>query len=148
MGIEQKIQNAHLITEVYGTWPSFHDAEVLRVTLDREGDDSRWGPHLDACIHTFYMTQEVDDRGYLVLVKHRKVHLRFHSVQVLYLEGFNNQNVLFTLKIVDISDRLMEDIHYEVTFEASAGMSASFQCHSVSVEAVDPWEPDLAPAKT
>jgi hypothetical protein len=30
------IENASLITEYFGFWPSFHDAEVMRVELIRE----------------------------------------------------------------------------------------------------------------
>ena len=35
MGIETKIENANLLTDIFGCFPSFHDAEVLRITLDR-----------------------------------------------------------------------------------------------------------------
>jgi hypothetical protein len=29
------IDDHHLVTDVFGAWPSFHDAEVHRVVLDR-----------------------------------------------------------------------------------------------------------------
>ena len=34
MKIEEKIQNSHLLTDIFGYWPSFHDAEVLSLTIN------------------------------------------------------------------------------------------------------------------
>lgn len=34
------IAGAELLTSLFGAWPSFHDAEVLRLALDRGADPS------------------------------------------------------------------------------------------------------------
>ena len=34
------IQNEHLLTDVFGRFPSFHDAEVIGISLNRRGRDS------------------------------------------------------------------------------------------------------------
>ena len=33
------IEYAEAITSIFGYWPSFHDAEVLTMHLDRDGED-------------------------------------------------------------------------------------------------------------
>jgi hypothetical protein len=33
------VENAAALTKIFGKWPTFHDAEVLRIVLDRAGDD-------------------------------------------------------------------------------------------------------------
>jgi hypothetical protein len=60
------IDNHELLTRIFGTWPSFHDAEVLTVRLDRSGNSADDGPALEAAIHVFRMTSEIDSRGYYV----------------------------------------------------------------------------------
>jgi hypothetical protein len=54
-----QIERAAELEEVFGQWPSFHDAEVLALRLDR-GDDSTdpqsMGPRLEADIYVFELT--------------------------------------------------------------------------------------------
>jgi hypothetical protein len=33
------VANAHALTQIFGYWPSFHDAEVLTMCFDRAGED-------------------------------------------------------------------------------------------------------------
>ena len=76
----------------FGYWPSFHDAEVVSITLDRL-NASR------VVIHTFTATREIDARGYYVLRNHTLTTIRFHDVLNLEIKGFSNQNVIFGLSI-------------------------------------------------
>jgi hypothetical protein len=66
MGIEDKIANCQLLTDIFGRFPSFHDAEVLSVTLDRQ-EISGDRPNLKAAIYVFEMTPEVSSEGKYVL---------------------------------------------------------------------------------
>src|SRR6266550_5444997 len=93
------IEHSDKLTGIFGRWPSFHDAEVLRLALDRTGPE---GPTLDVQIHVFAATSEVDSTGHYVLKNHTLVTLRFTEVAVENLQWFNKQNVLFELAIVDI----------------------------------------------
>jgi hypothetical protein len=120
MGIESKIQNSHLLTDIFGRWPSFHDAEVLRIMLDR--DEARlFGPYLQATIHLFEMTPQIDERGRYVLKNHVAVTFRFIEIYELKLEDFNHQNVLQGLSIYNVSDRQLERIKFEVSFDGIFG---------------------------
>ena len=138
MGIESKIVNGHLLTDVFGRWPSFHDAEVLRLTLDR-GEDYSHRPNLQALIHVYEMTSQVDERNMYVLKNHVIVTFRFFEVVEVRLEGFNQQNVLQGLSIIDVSDRQLERVKFEVSFNGTFGVDAAFGCHSINIEAVEPY---------
>jgi hypothetical protein len=138
MGIESKIQNSHLLTDIFGRWPSFHDAEVLRIALDRN-EARPFFPYLQAMIHLFEMTPQIDERNRYVLKNHVAVTFRFLEIYKLELEDFNQQNVLEVLSIIDVSDRQLERIKFEVSFDGSVGVSAKFQCNSISLERVEPF---------
>jgi hypothetical protein len=57
----------------FGHWPTFHDAEVLSITLDRSGESR-------VAIHAFAKTAEVDSSGHYVTTK--------HAVVTFFLNGF------------------------------------------------------------
>jgi hypothetical protein len=44
------IQNEQALISIFGRWPSFHDATIISILLDREGED---GPSLEARVHVF-----------------------------------------------------------------------------------------------
>ena len=127
-----------MLTDIFGRWPSFHDAEILRIVLDR-GDAQSFSPYLQAIVHVFEMTSQIDERGRYVLRNHVAVTFRFIEVYELKLEDFNQQNVLQGLSILDVSDRQLERIKFEVSFNGIFGVSAKFQCNSVSIESVEPY---------
>ena len=58
------IQNQQALIDIFGEYPSFHDAEVLSILLDRDGEAS---PSLTIQIHAWHMTNEVDQKGYFIL---------------------------------------------------------------------------------
>ena len=133
-----KIQNANLLIDVFGRFPSFHDAEVLRITLDR-GDRTDLNPSLEALIHVFEVTPEVDDNGRYQLKNHVLVLFRFSKIVNLQLTDFNQQNVLWDLEIIHLSDRERDKVKFKVVFRSSFGVSASFHCEAVSIESVEPY---------
>jgi hypothetical protein len=142
MNIADKIGNSSLLTDIFSEWPSFHDAEVLKISLDRAPGDQFYGPNLESEIHVFAMTGEIDEKGFCELTKHTLVRLAFLEVYELSLTGFNHQNVLWALGIVDISDRQLERIKFQVTFAGSWGIAAKFQCAAIKVRSVQPFVPD------
>ena len=128
------IENASAVTEVFGHWPDFHDAEVHAFSVSRDGSEA---PSIEARIHVFEMTPDVDDRGHLLTRDHRLVTLFFANVAALELDGFNEQNVLFSLSL-ELGDRSGSDSRaWKVAFEASYGLSARFSCDRVVVRRVE-----------
>ncbi len=131
-----KIANSNLLTDFYGEWPSFHDAEVISIQLDR------YEPSLVASIYTFRMTSQIDDRGYYVLDRKAVVTFRFRDIVEPSIDGFNHQNVLFGLTLKDISDHQLEDIRFEVTFDSSYGVNASFKCRAIEILTLEEGPPE------
>jgi hypothetical protein len=141
MSIETKIKNSHLLTDLFGYWPSFHDAEVMKIILDREGNDLAHGPTIIASIYVFQMTSKVNNDGKYILKNHILADLRFDGVVELELYDFNHQNVLGELVIEDLSARQMERVRFEAAFHSIYGFGARFQCEAIGIDSVTPFTP-------
>ncbi len=85
------IPGASALHDWFGYWPSFHDAEIVGLHLNRKGGSS-------LRLHTWEMTKEVDEKGYYVLSKHVVVEFILETISSLSLNGFSHQNVVFGLK--------------------------------------------------
>src|ERR1700754_933885 len=73
MAEQDLVRAGDLLVKAMGYWPSFHDAEVLKVT--------RTSDSCTVIIHVFEMTDQVDSAGYFVLRKHHLVELCLLGVQ-------------------------------------------------------------------
>jgi hypothetical protein len=135
------LKGAELLTGIFGYWPSFHDAEVVRLALERK-EPYESGPDLAADVYTFETTEEVGGDGRYLLKHEVLVSFRFSGIDSLRIEGFNNQNALWGLEIIDIRSRQLEYLRYEVHFAASFGVGAEFFCRDIEIEGVRPWEPE------
>ena len=69
------IQGVSELEKWFGYWPSFHDAELVALHLNRKGNSS-------LSVHTWEMTKELNDKGYYVLAKHIVVEFIFETVWV------------------------------------------------------------------
>ena len=84
---------ADLLAWFGGHLPSFHDAEILGLELDRVGATCR------IRAHTWEISDEVDKTGHFVSSRHVVASFELGGVTELSLEGFNHQNVIFGLFI-------------------------------------------------
>jgi hypothetical protein len=87
----------------------FHDAEVLRVSLDRNG------PTLDLEIEVFAQMPQA-----------RIERVRFTEVADVEIGGFNEQNVLFDIKAERDADGL-----WAVQLQSSYGLGGDFRCRAI-----------------
>lgn len=133
-----EFENAELLTSIFDGWPSFHDAEVLRLSLDRSGVD---GPILEVAIHLFRSSSEVDAKGYYVRRHHTEACLKFTEVVLSRCQWFNHQNVLQSLDVEDLSPSEHEGRRFRVTMPSSYGLECEFECKRAIVSAVRPFEP-------
>lgn len=138
MGIERRIANSRLVTDIFGRWPTFHDAEIVKLSLERNGDA---GPHLMATIQAHEMTSEVDEKGYYVLKNRTLVEIRFSGIKELELFDFNAQNALFSLAI----DEIATGGELKVAFNAAYGLAGAFRCQSIEVRSAKPAPPTSPP---
>ena len=140
--IENQIKGSEKLTKVFGYWPSFHDAEVLEITMWR-GDveperNSYVFPMLTTKIHLWELISEVGK--YLVLRHHTIATLRFHDVNELHLSGFNHQNAIFGLSIVREEREEGPSPVFVIEFEEAFGVAAKFVCTRVEVLEAVPYE--------
>jgi hypothetical protein len=137
MDCNELITGADRVTQIFGDWPSFHDAEVLRLVLDRSEPD---GPILEIQIHAFEPTSEVAPSGYYVLKNHTLISMRFKGICLQEIKWFNHQNVLMSLDIFPINPEDNEGLRIGVEMLSSYGMEAKFQCVGCEVTDVQPFE--------
>lgn len=104
----------------FGYWPTFHDAEVLSITLDRSGTSR-------VAIHALGRTPE--------LAKHAVVTFLMegfpsdqYGITNTRLDFFNGQNVLSSAYIKPMPEG------YELVLEGVYGLDGSIFCKHLSVE--------------
>ena len=115
------IPGADALAVWFGSWPSFHDAEIHELHLDRQRVS--W-----LKIHTWRMTDRVDDKGYYVLEKHVMVTFNLKGVTTLVLDDFSHQNVISELVIEQVRDGLV------MTLEPCYGLSGMIEAKEISIE--------------
>jgi len=147
--MNNRIKNVELLEGVFGRIPSFHDAEVLTVTLDRKYNSERT-PTMSALIRAFSSTGAKYD-----------VQITFIGLFGLKLENFNQQNVLGSLSIEQfkgnvpdnllndvrlkgfINERTTGDLRFYVKFDYCFGVEADLFCNTVVIDTVTAVENNL-----
>jgi len=141
------IVGSEKLVAIFGQWPSFHDAEVLELNFQRGHIDTDAQiyefPRLTVKLHHWLMTNDVDQKGYLVRMNHTLTTLQFSDVDNFKMEGFNHQNAIFGLGIEQKAREEGPTPYFAVDFEPSFGIEATFTCLRIEiVEAIscDPEE--------
>lgn len=124
------------LTAIFGGWPSFHDAEVLSVRLEREGKDPWQSPSLYSTIHVFAGRLNENYQTGVEFYNHTLVTFRFNLVVNLELSGFNQQNAIFDL-IIEGPANGPAETPIDVTFQPSFGVALKFSCQSVEIVDVE-----------
>ena len=137
----QRLGDYQKVVDFYGDWPSFHDAEVLRLSFTRDAGLGAFGPTLELDIHAFQITDEVLESGGLRLEKHALISLAFFDVVELQITDFNTQNALLGLHIDDITNRQLDGIFLDVELTPAWGLEARFQCRTGCVRSLVPGIP-------
>lgn len=140
------IQNADLLIDAFGKFPTFHDAEVIEMNLKRRTKDELF-PILSSLI--YIKNYKTGEKFVINLV--------FKSIFGLKLENFGHQNVLGNLFISEFSDEFfnetkkdkrilgvvgkaeIERLNYYVKFEYCFGVEAEFLCGEIVMDSVNPY---------
>jgi Immunity protein 50 len=115
-----EIPGARELQDWFGYWPSFHDAEIIELALNRAAPAS-------LKVHTWEMTKDVDEKGYYVTAKHVIVELTFEAISGLALTGFNHQNVIFGMEIEKI------DSGFRVNLDECYGLAGTIEAGKISI---------------
>jgi uncharacterized protein (DUF433 family) len=118
---ELRIPGLDKLIAWFGFFPSFHDAEVTSMSLDRSGPSR-------ITVHTWAMTDQVSDGGAYVCQKHVMVTFVLEGIKDISLEGFNRQNVLNGISL----DRTSEG--YQLVLEGIYGVDGKIEAELVSIE--------------
>ena len=146
------IKSSDKIKDIFGYWPTFHDAEIHSLSLSGGvADPFETGcesPMLDIRIHLWEMTNEVDEKGWIVLAEHTLAELRFRNVEKLELSNFNYHNcimeMIFGMEPENLnpvgSGRHPPMITVEIL--PAFGLSGKFKCQSAEVVSAVPCDLD------
>jgi len=155
------IKNSYKITDVFGYWPSFQDAEILEVRMTVAGAEP-WttgseSPALEMTVHVFERTNDLTPEGRFVLSKHTLVRLRFGKIEGLQLSNFWYQNCISELDLGIVPARPSRDrnsveaprpglLHIEI--HSSVGLSGKFKCESAEVVSTEPCDETGKPLRS
>ncbi len=133
------ISGRELLVEHLGHWPTFHDFEVLSMTLER--------PVILAAACNLKVTFLVFDLGKAPNDPERKqgtAEFLFESVDALHIDGFNHQNPIIGWSIVPVTG---EPGSFRVEW-GGTGMQheVSFTCRRISVVRVVDLNPFQKPS--
>ena len=142
--IASLIAGSEKLSSIFGRWPSFHDAEVLELQIQRGHIDTDAKiyefPLLTVKIHLWLMTNDVDQKGYYVSTKHTLVTMRFYDVDNFKMEGFNHQNAIFGLRIEQKTRDEGPTPYFAVDFEPSFGIDATLTCLRIEIAEAVPCD--------
>jgi hypothetical protein len=141
MSVLEHIVGADRLVNRFGRWPSFHDAVIVRVTVDSLGVS---GPSAEMLVHTWAMTDTVDEKGYYVLEKHTLVRFDFEQLTSCELSDFGCPAILFGLGFE--RDRVDGKEVVRVTLDPCAGFGGTLTCGRVVVADVAPCDAHGRPA--
>lgn len=114
------VAGAKELRDWFGYWPSFHDAEVISLHLNRRGPSS-------LLLHTWEMTKEVDKQGYYISAKHVIVEFLLREIADLNFSGFSHQNVLSGLSVEPVEDGV------RLTLQDTYGIGGTVVAKQISI---------------
>jgi len=117
---EEIVENAKLVTEWFGYWPTFHDDTITEISMTASG------PTLSMKIYSDGPLDGSDNK----IKKRCSVTLTFLGLRTVELEGFDKYNIIFNLKIGKVSN------YVKVSVNATCGVSAEIVCDKAMVESV------------
>jgi len=142
---------AEKLTEIFGYWPDFHDAEVLELHFS--------SGHIDANAGQFglpALTIGMDLKEWAIppgsnanagIRRRIFATLRFLDVENFRMEGFNYQNAILGLHIDRHEKSKGSSFYFAVHFDPACGMEATFECRRVEVVDASSRNVDGKPTK-
>ena len=115
------IVGAQELYDWFGKWPRFHDAEIVSLYLNRRGPSSLH-------VHTWDMTNKVDERGFYVQEKHAIVEFILEDIAEMDFNGFSRQNVIFGLDL----DKKGEG--FILTLDPCYGLAGTIEAKKITIK--------------
>jgi len=138
------IQGSELVTQIFGCWPSFQNAEIHWLRLTNSHSEQGVVPTIEFQLHSWEMTNEVSPQGYYVQRNNILVHFRFREIDNLLLYDFNCENAILRLSISPLADPQLRP-KYKVEIKSARGLGGSFTCRDITVLSVQPCDEEGNP---
>jgi hypothetical protein len=106
--VEAEIEGIAGVYQAVGFETSFHDAEILSITLDRSSPDQDVNPTLVMTLWT--PTSRIPGEAAPDAAPWYRISLEFYWIDELVLQGFNHQNVIGCITVKPQGDRFKIDI--------------------------------------
>lgn len=124
MSIEvQDLPGASELVTWFGYFPSFHDAEVVSLHLNRTGESI-------LRVHTWETTRELDEKGFFVQRRHVVVEFALENITALYLNDFSQQNVISGLTLNKT------ETGFRLEFGPCYGLAGTIEAEKISLRLV------------
>lgn len=120
--IEARLSGADAVIRWFGGWPSFHDAEVISLSMVRRGESI-------LRVYPYYRE------------KPATVLFIFDEITDVELADFSGQNVIFSLSMEEVIDQTKEKA-IRVTLGPCYGLAGRIDAKRVRVELVPGKSPD------
>lgn len=120
--IEARLSGADAVIRWFGGWPSFHDAEVISLSMVRRGESI-------LRVYPYYPE------------KPATVLFIFDEITDVELADFSGQNVIFSLSMEEVIDQTKEKA-IRVTLGPCYGLAGRIDAKRVRVELVPGKSPD------
>jgi len=121
-----QITNSELVIQHFGYWPKFHDATLVKMSIEVHASQSV----IKFLIETAEFTNEINERGQYSAFKPCSIELGFHNIKSTTL-GFDHVPVLFDVVFEKSSGDLV------CYFDSSAG-SYSIAAEKIAVLSLIP----------
>lgn len=123
----ESISGAQALYDWFGYWPDFHDAEVVKFSLD---------PAAPSClvIHTWEMTKRVNEQGYYETTKHAVVKFEIDSIVNVSLVDLWKNSILLDLGVDKTEGG------FRLSFSAAYGVSGTIESERLSLS-ITPGKP-------
>jgi len=127
------VEGHEKLTEVFGRWPSFHDAEVLSFGFERVTT----GFSVVTTIFVFESSNELTAEGHFRRIRETRATFRFHDCEDVTCAEFNHQNVISGLEIT--RDEVSNPRHpILVVFRPIYGLHGTLRCCRIELVSAIP----------
>lgn len=126
------IAGAQELHDWFGYWPSFHDAEIVSLHLNRTNPSA-------LKIHFWHTTNEMDEAGSYVQTKHAVIEFLIDisaTDDCLELYGFSHQNVVNSLSIEK------RETGYKLDIAQCFGLAGTIKADNISIR-ITPGKPEM-----
>ena len=120
--VEEELTGADRVRQWFGSWPNFHDAEIISLSLARKGKSV-------LRVYPYYPQ------------KPATVDFIFENVTDIELQDFSDQNVIMSLRIEIATDQNGENV-YRLVLGPCYGLAGKIDARSLRVELSPGKSPD------